>query len=211
MQRDRVPTDVNAKYKAWLDPGINSEVTPKALRELVKQHKYSQDGRETNCTGTFERSMGIPCRHTLQSLINLSIKVKPEHFHKFWRFERPPAEDGDGLPFLRPPAPPPDPEWREPAVVVTRGRPRRADNSTRRDASSWEVALAPSTRGRTVLPPSSTIRSSAVSLLLPLHTLPSYTNSIRPRIHPYLESLRPNLSATTSSIFQSIQHSLTSF
>ena len=111
MQRDRIPNDVNAKHKAWLDPGINSEITPKALRELIKQHKYSQDGRETNCTGTFERSMGIPCRHTLQSLINLSIKVKAEHFHKFWRFERPPVEDDNGLQFLRPPAPPPDPEW----------------------------------------------------------------------------------------------------
>src|SRR5579871_3259744 len=83
---------------------------------------------------------------TLQSLINLNIKVKAGHFHKFWRVERPPAEDSDGLPFLHPPAPPPDPEWQEPAVVVTRGRPRRADNSTRRDASSWEVATSLSTR-----------------------------------------------------------------
>src|SRR5436190_9994264 len=171
MQRDQVPTDVNAKYKAWLNPGINSEITLKALHELVKQHKYSQDGREITCTGTFEQSMGIPCHHTLQSLINLSIKVKAEHFHKFWRFERRPAEDGDELPFLRPPAPPPDPEWREPAVVITRGRPHRADNSTRRDPSSWEVALAPSTHGHAVLPPSSTVRSSAVSLLLPFYTL----------------------------------------
>jgi len=31
----------------------------------------------------------------------------------FWRFERPSAEYGDELPFLRPPTPPPDPEWRE--------------------------------------------------------------------------------------------------
>ena len=50
-------------------------------------------------------------------------------------------QNGDGLPFLRPPASPPDPEWLETAVVVTRGRPHRADNSIRRDASSWEVAL----------------------------------------------------------------------
>ena len=208
MQRDRIPNDINVKYKAWLNPGINNDITPKALRELVKQHKYSQDGRETTCTGTFERSMGIPCRHTLQSLINLSIKVKPEHFHAFWRFERPP--DRDGLPFLRPPAPPPDPEWREPAVVVTRGRPRRDDNSTRRDASSWEVALAPSTRGRAVLPPSSTVRSSAVSVNLPLASHTLYTNGIRPRILPCLENIYHRLLATTSSIFQSIQHCLTS-
>ena len=152
--------------------------------------------------------MGIPCRHTLQSLINLSIKVKPEHFHAFWRFERPP--DRDGLPFLRPPAPPPDPEWREPAVVVTRGRPRRDDNSTRRDASSWEIALAPSTRGRAVLPPSSTVRSSAVSVNLPLASHTLYTNGIRPRILPYLENIHHRLLATTSSIFQLIQHYLTS-
>ena len=207
MQRDRVPTDVNAKYKAWLNPSINSKITPKALRELIKQHKYSQDGRETTCTGAFERSIGIPCRHTLQSLINLSIKVKEEHFHVFWRFKRPPAEDRDGIPFLRPPALPPDLEWREPAVVVTRGRPRRVDNSTRRDASSWELALGPSTRGRAVLPPSSIVRSSAVSVLIP-YTL--YANGIRHRILPYLKSLRLSLLAMMNSIFQSIQSSLAS-
>ena len=70
--------------------------------------------------------------------------------------------------------------------------------------------LVASTRGRTVLRPSSTARSSAVSLFLHLHTSHSYAKSVRPRILPCLESLLPNLSATTSSIFQSIQHPLKS-
>ena len=82
-----------------------------------------------------------------------------------------PTEDGEGLPFLCPPTSPPDPEWREHPAVVTSGRPREADNFTGHDDSSWEVALARSTRGRAVLPPGSTARSSVVSLLLPIHNL----------------------------------------
>src|SRR6266480_983141 len=78
MQRDRIPNDINVKYKAWLNPGINNDITPKALRELVKQHKYSQDGRETTCTGTFERLIGIPSRHTLQSVV-ISVLIWPYH------------------------------------------------------------------------------------------------------------------------------------
>ena len=41
--------------KAWLDPGINGEIIPKALCELVKERKNSQDGRETTRTGAFEQ------------------------------------------------------------------------------------------------------------------------------------------------------------
>jgi hypothetical protein len=50
------------------------------------QEVNSMQELETTFTGTFERSMGIPCH---QSLINLSIKIKSEHFRVFWRFERP--------------------------------------------------------------------------------------------------------------------------
>src|SRR5438552_13181856 len=33
------------------------------------------------------RSIGIPYRHTLKSLVNVGIKIKADHFHAIWRFE----------------------------------------------------------------------------------------------------------------------------
>ena len=77
---------------------------------------------------------------------------------------------------------------------VARTRPHRADNSSRRDASNWEVALGPS-RPRCVA-----VTSSAITALL-LHIFYTLTASSLEYSH--------TLSATMSSIIQSIQHSLT--
>jgi len=77
---------------------------------------------------------------------------------------------------------------------VARTCPRRADNSSRRDASNWEVALGPS-RPRCVA-----VKSLAITALL-LHIFYTLTAS---RLEYSL-----TLSATMSSTIQSIQRSLT--
>ena len=110
-----MPNVVNAKYKAWLDLGINIAITPKALRQLDKQSPKM--GAKQLAQAPFRGR--IPCRHTLNS-VNLGIKVKAGHFHALWMFAHPPAEGVDGHPFLRPPVPTPDPEAREPAIVITK-------------------------------------------------------------------------------------------
>ena len=100
-------------------------------------------------------------------------------------------EDANGLPFLQSPAAPPNLERRELAVVVTRRHPQRADNSTRRDGSRREDALTSSIHAHVVLLPSTTIRSSAVSVLLLLQIF--YANGIQAQNTPWPREPTPQL------------------
>ena len=165
-ERDRIPNDINAKYVPWLDPDINKEIVPKALREVVKQHKLNQERPMTECTGQFTRSMGLPCRHTLKAMQDLSLKLTAADFHAFWTFNHSKDE-----PFLRPPPEPQAPAYREPHVVRTKGRPRQTDGTTRRDPSSWEMR-PPAPSFRPFLPPERATASSAAVNTPPPPPLP---------------------------------------
>ena len=109
----------------------------------------------TECTGQFTRSMGLPYRHTLKSMQDLSLKLTAGHFHAFWAFNHSRDE-----PFLRPPPEPQAPVYREPHVVRTKGRPRQTDGTTRREPSGWELR-PPASSFRPFLPPERATASSA--------------------------------------------------
>src|SRR6266480_40210 len=165
-ERDRIPNDINAKYVPWLDPDINKEIVLKALHEVVKQHKLNQERPMTECTGQFTRSMGLPCRHTLKTMQDLSLKLTAADFHAFWTFNHSKDE-----PFLRPPPEPQAPAYREPHVVRTKGRPRQTNGTTRRDPSSWEMR-PPAPSFRPFLPPERATASSAAVNTPPPPPLP---------------------------------------
>src|SRR6266480_1606512 len=120
----------------------------------------------TECTGQFTRSMGLPCRHTLKAMQDLSLKLTAADFHAFWTFNHSKDE-----PFLRPPPEPQAPAYREPHVVRTKGRPRQTDGTTRRDPSSWEMR-PPAPSFRPFLPPERATASSAAVNTPPPPPLP---------------------------------------
>ena len=85
-----------------------------------------------------------------------NLKITPNHIHAHWHFKRPATNPSDGEPLdLPPPVEPEVPSILEPAVVRTRGRPRREGTSTTRDRSHWEIRGTPQ-RGRR----GATLRSS---------------------------------------------------
>ena len=137
--RDRVYHDLKASRWDLLDPELNKQVVPEAMKLLVKQLYLIRDEVVNNkpCTGNFKTIHGIPCYHTLRDMKRLSATVRIEDFHPHWHFERPVALDDDDREALQLPAPPPAPPGPiifAPKKVVTRGR-KRKDNSTRRDPS----------------------------------------------------------------------------
>jgi hypothetical protein len=91
-QRDRVPRDVEARRFPWLQDDINTEIIPRAIRLLLGQYNLYKDSlqndQNTTCTGSFERSMGIPCRHTIQQRLTAPgrLKINATDFADFWRF-----------------------------------------------------------------------------------------------------------------------------
>src|SRR6266480_2916933 len=106
--------------------------------------------------------MGLPCRHTLKSMQDLSLKLTAGYFHAFWAFNHSRDE-----PFLRPPPEPQAPVYREPHVVRTKGRPRQTDGTTRREPSGWELR-PPASSFRPFLPPErATASSAAINTPLP--------------------------------------------
>ena len=147
--RDRVYHDLKASRWDLLDPELNKQVVPEAMRLLVKQLYLARDEVVNNkpCTGNFEAIHGIPCYHTLRLMKSLNSIVRMEDFHCHWYFERPQVDDNEPLQLPDPPAPPAGPAIFAPRKVVTRGR-KRKDHSTRRDPSQFEVTtgIAPLAR-----------------------------------------------------------------
>lgn len=62
------------------------------MRLAKQQYKLSQSEKYNNsCSLSFEKSIVIPCCHTIKDLLSLSLKVKESHFDTYWLFRRPPA------------------------------------------------------------------------------------------------------------------------
>src|SRR4029077_20276756 len=163
QSRHSIPHDINAKLPSntWMDPGINMKVVPLGLKRLRQQYELTlQPTFNYECSGTFEKTMGVPCSHTIRGLMVFNLKVLAAHFDAYWLYNRPvpapPVLAPDRLhdvpaqlgmidlasidPLLPNPAdiPPPPPAVLPPLKVRAKGRPRKNDTSTRRLPSAWE-------------------------------------------------------------------------
>ena len=168
QSRDSIAHDINAKLpgNAWMDPDINMKVVPLGLKKLKQQYELTlQPAFNHQCTGSFERTLGIPCGHTIRALMELDKKVSAAHFDVYWLYNRPvPAPDRlpdvpaqFGMidlasidPLLPDPAdipPPPPPAVLPPLKIRAKGRPRKDDTSTKRLPSAWERNGGPRSSG----------------------------------------------------------------
>ncbi len=145
IARDRPANELKATRWSFLDPQLNKQIVPDAMKLLVRQLYFIDDRlqRNTACSTYFEKIYGILCYHSLPQFKDRNVKVTKQDFDKHWHFDRPIQDPTDGEAMDLPPEPPaPEgPAIFAPHTVVTRGR-RRKDRTTRRDPSGWERAAA---------------------------------------------------------------------
>jgi hypothetical protein len=120
---------------------VIDKVTTYALKEVLKNQAIMKKHEELPpCTGQFFSATGLPCAHTVQKRVENGEVLRPEDFDPHWFFIKP--LDGTH--------PPPDAIdlAQEPRKVQAKGRPKgsygkgKANTSTERDSSQWEVVNA---------------------------------------------------------------------
>jgi hypothetical protein len=127
----------------FLPPGIHDVLTPPAIerirqQDLLRQKEQRQRRSRHPCSGLFEKTNGLPCRHTLQEVIAAGSTLRLNHLYDdHWRYQR---EHG---PSIRSSSRPYQ-SVLEPLTAQTRGAPRRNEASTRRDPSAFERRVPPS-------------------------------------------------------------------
>jgi hypothetical protein len=127
----------------FLPPGIHDVLTPPAIerirqQDLLRQKEQKQRRGGHPCSGLFEKTNGLPCRHTLQEIIAARSALRLDHLYDdHWRYQR---EPGPSV-FL---SPRPHQSVLEPLIAQTRGAPRKNEASTRRDPSAFERPVPPS-------------------------------------------------------------------
>lgn len=90
MKRDRIQHELNAKRWKVLDPDLNTQIVPQAMKLLVQQLHLAKDTLvDKPCTSSFERIHGIPCYHTIRVIERLELTITRTDFHKHWHFNRP--------------------------------------------------------------------------------------------------------------------------
>lgn len=121
----------------FLPAGIHNIITPAAIelirqQDLLRKKDVEQPAGRKPCTGSFTRIYGLPCRHTLQSLIDIGSPLQLNCFEDdHWRYQRQHQR-------LLPQPPRPHHDVLEPLSIQGRGRPRKNEASTRRDPSAFE-------------------------------------------------------------------------
>jgi hypothetical protein len=127
----------------FLPPGIHDVLTPPAIerirqQDLLRQKEQRQRRGGHPCSGLFEKTNGLPCRHTLQEVMATRSTLRLNHLYDdHWRYQR---QQGPSA-FL---SPRPYQSVLEPLTAQTRGAPRRNEASTRRDPSAFERHVPPS-------------------------------------------------------------------
>jgi hypothetical protein len=141
--RFTVKFEHNLEALPFLPPGIHDVLTPPAIerirqQDLLLQRDQKQRGGHP-CSGLFEKTNGLPCRHTLRNVRRSGSKLRLNHpYDDHWRYER-----GQGHSIHL--SPRPHQSFQEPLIAQTRGAPRRDEASTRRDPSAFERRVPPST------------------------------------------------------------------
>jgi hypothetical protein len=127
----------------FLPPGIHDVLTPPAIerirqQDLLRQKEQGQRRSQHPCSGLFEKTNGLPCRHTLQEVIAARSTLRLNHLYDdHWRYQREhgPSVRSSSRPYQ---------SVLEPLTAQTRGAPRRNEASTRRDPSAFERSVPPS-------------------------------------------------------------------
>jgi hypothetical protein len=127
----------------FLPPGIHDVLTPPDIerirqQDLLRQKEQRQRRGGHPCSGLFEKTNGLPCRHRLQEAMAARSKLRLNHLY------------GDHLCYQRKQgcsvfsSPKPYQSVLEPPTSQTRGALRRNKASTRRDSSVFERHVPPS-------------------------------------------------------------------
>ena len=127
----------------FLPPGIHDVLTPPAIerirqQDLLRQKEQRQRRGGHPCSGLFEKTNGLPCRHTLQEVMAARSTLRLNHLYDdHWRYQRDqgPSVFSSTRPYQ---------SVLEPLTAQTRGAPRRNEASTRRDPSAFERRVPPS-------------------------------------------------------------------
>lgn len=104
---------------------ISSFAVDKVFRHIKQFNLIANPRAELNpCTGSFTRTMGLPCAHTIQPLLQERRPLQPEQFHLQWRINR--HQIINARPWLM--------EAEDPDIIPTRKRKAKE----RREPSRWE-------------------------------------------------------------------------
>ena len=126
-QQIRLPIELSGS----LYSGVRGWVSHEALRKVDEQRKIltrNNPPMSPTCSGSFSRSMGLPCVHTLEVLLNQNSVLQLEHFFSHWHLKR------NGVPQLLL-----EPRQRIDPVTANSTLPQ---SSTRREPSGFETVEA---------------------------------------------------------------------
>lgn len=126
-QQLRLPIELSGS----LYGAVRGWVSHEALRKVEEQRKLltrRDPPFSPTCSGSFSRSMGLPCVHILKDLLDRNLVLRLDHFSSHWHLKR------DGAPqFLL------EPRQRIDPVVTNSTIPQ---SSTRREPSGFETVEA---------------------------------------------------------------------
>ncbi|KAI0993595.1 hypothetical protein K3495_g14589, partial [Podosphaera aphanis] len=90
--RDSLPAGISGEFYY----GVLGRISHFALHETCKQVKYprneelrTRNGQSYICTGTFNKSIGMPCWHIIQERMSQNRGLTINDFHQHWHFVRP--------------------------------------------------------------------------------------------------------------------------
>lgn len=85
-QQIRTPIELSKSLYSY----IQAWVSHYALRKVEEQRKRLLDIQKPlpACTGVFTRTQGLPCAHTIQTLIEQGQPLQLHHFDKHWHLDR---------------------------------------------------------------------------------------------------------------------------
>ncbi len=127
----------------FLPPDVHDSVTPPAIDRIREQDSLRRRERDRGqsspslCSGLFQKTNGLPCRHEIQIAMQSNSTLTLNHIDKHWCYDR--GREPALQPFLRP-----HQSVREPPSAQTRNTTRRDEGSTRRDPSAFERPVPPS-------------------------------------------------------------------
>jgi hypothetical protein len=126
-QQIRFPIELSGS----LYSGVRGWVSHEALRKVDEQRKLltrRDPPMSPICSGSFSRSMGLPCVHTLEVLLDQNSVLRLEHFSSQWHLRR------KGTPQL----------LLEPrqSIDLVAAKSTIPQSSTRREPSGFEMAEA---------------------------------------------------------------------
>ncbi|KAI1000013.1 hypothetical protein K3495_g8182, partial [Podosphaera aphanis] len=95
IKRSRARDSLPAGISGELYYGVLGRISHFALHETCKQVKYARNeelrtryGQSSICTGTFNKSIGMPCWHIIQERMSQNRGLMINDFHQHWRFVR---------------------------------------------------------------------------------------------------------------------------